>query len=136
MSPETTRSVRLAGWLAVALVLHAGLLGLATVWVRYQVAATASDIRRLEVSIQQSERNLREVDGRIGEALNPSFLLSQNDRFDLRLRPAAEPQVIRVPVALGARLAAKRDGVLPVFGPAGEGFAEAAQDNPPVLLRR
>jgi hypothetical protein len=94
------------------------------------VAATASDIRRLENAIQRTERDTREVDGRIGEALNPSFLLSQNARFNLQLRPVEQPQVVRVQESLPERLALKREGVLPVFAPVNTGIAEAPTPGP------
>lgn len=123
--------VRLAGWLAFALIFILGALGLGVVWKRYQITAAASDLRRLEIQVASLERRSADLGRRVAMALNPEFLQGQNELFQLGLAPVRESQVIRVSESPVRRLAMKRNEelLLPQLGREGSlasGHAPAA----------
>jgi hypothetical protein len=74
----------------------AGSFGLATVWLRQQIALTATETRAMERRLVDLERLDSKFTGEIALAMSPFFLEAQNQRFSLGLRQPQENQVVRV----------------------------------------
>ncbi len=82
--------------LMFALIFLAGATGLATVWMRQNIAAAASETRSMEVRLNELDRALSRVNSEIAATLNPGFLQGQIERFDLDLRRPGEDQIVRL----------------------------------------
>ncbi len=77
-------------------VFFAGSFGLATVWLRQQIAIAGSETRAMEQRLADVERFDAKLTGEIALAMSPFFLEQQNARFALGLRQPQEKQVVRV----------------------------------------
>ncbi|SRR5690606_24031968 len=77
-------------------VFFVGTFGLVTVWLRQQIAETATRARAMERRLVEIERHESRLTGEIAIAMSPAFLDAQNRRFDLGLRPASPEQVVRI----------------------------------------
>jgi hypothetical protein len=95
--------------LTLALLVFAGSLGLAAVWMRQEIFQTAARNRALEVRLADLERQLAGVDAEVAAALNPAVLARQNDAMRLGLAVPREEKVARVTGSPALRLAAKRN---------------------------
>jgi len=95
--------------LTLALLVFAGSLGLAAVWMRQEISKTAARNRALEVRLADLERQLAGVDAEVAAALNPAVLARQNGAMRLGLAVPREEKVARVTESPALRLAAKRN---------------------------
>lgn len=73
-----------------------GSFGLATVFLRQQIAVTATETRALDSRLADIERLNSKLTGEIALAMNPFHLEAQNQRFSLGLARPKENQVVRV----------------------------------------
>lgn len=86
-------------------VFFAGSFGLATVWLRQQIAIAGSETRAMEQRLADVERFDAKLTGEIALAMGPFFLEQQNARFALGLRQPQEKQVVRVDARTQERFA-------------------------------
>lgn len=108
----------------LAMICTSGSVGLATVWLRYQISETANRIKVTEQKIAKCERNLAETVTDIETEQSPDVLRRRNEELKLGLAFPNEMQVMRIPDDVEARLAAKSrssvvtdGGLLVVFKP-------------------
>lgn len=94
--------------LTLALLVFAGSLGLAAVWMRQEIFQTASRNRAVELRLADVERQLAGIDAEVAAALNPAALTRQNEAMRLGLAVPREERVARVSEPVMRRLAAKR----------------------------
>lgn len=92
----------------LALLLFAGGIGLAMVWIRQQISETAQANRELQVRTVEIERRIAETNVRIASALSPEQLIRRNRELHLGLGLPRESQIVRVNEEVEVRLAAKR----------------------------
>jgi hypothetical protein len=92
----------------VALLLFAGGIGLAMVWIRQQISETAQASRELQVRTVEIERRIAETNVQIASALSPEQLIRRNRELRLGLVQPREAQIVRVAEEVEVRLAAKR----------------------------
>ena len=104
--------------LTLALLVFAGSLGLAAVWMRQEIFRTAARNRALEVRLADVERQLAGVDAEVAAVLNPAVLARQNEAMRLGLGVPREEQVARVTESPVLRLAAKRNREILTVAPA------------------
>jgi hypothetical protein len=113
-------------------------IGIGTVWMRYQITTAASQAREHENRRIALERRSDELQGQVASLLNPEFLQRQNQAFALGLVPTNETQVIRVAGSASRMLAAKRNTGL-LAGAEAAGVASSKQPGqlasfqPPIL---
>lgn len=112
----------------LAMICTSGSVGLATVWMRYQISETANRIKQIEQKIAKCERSLAETVTDIETEQSPDVLRRRNEELKLGLAFPNEVQVHRIPDDVEARLAAKSrpgvvsdGGVFVVFKPETEG---------------
>lgn len=109
--------------LTLALLVFAGSLGLAAVWMRQEIFQTAARNRAVEVRLADVERQLAGIDAEVAAALNPAALTRQNEAMRLGLTVPREERVARVSEPVMRRLAAKRHrevfAVVPAATPPG-----------------
>lgn len=96
----------------VMLLLFAGSIGLATVWLRHQVSEVAAANQSAQVRISELDRRIAEVNAQVAAGLSPEVLLRQNSRLRLGLAAPRDNQIIRVDEEVEIRLAAKRNAEL------------------------
>jgi len=96
----------------VMLLLFAGSIGLATVWLRHQVSEVAAANQSAQVRISELDRRIAEVNAQVAAGLSPDVLLRQNTRLRLGLAAPRDNQIIRVDEEVEIRLAAKRNAEL------------------------
>ena len=96
----------------VLLLLFAGTIGLATVWLRHQVSEVAAANQSAQVRIAELDRRIAEVNSQVASGLSPEVLLRQNTRLRLGLAAPRDNQIIRVDEEVEIRLAAKRNAEL------------------------
>ena len=70
--------------------------GLATVWLRNQIAAHASNIRAAEEESIKIEKKLDTLNAEIAKAHHPEFLNKRIAALGLDLRPAKGAQIVRL----------------------------------------
>lgn len=104
--------------LTLALLVFAGSLGLAAVWMRQEIFRTAARNRALEVRLADVERQLAGVDAEVAAVLNPAVLARQNEAMRLGLGVPREDLVARVAGSPVLRLAAKRNREILTVAPA------------------
>lgn len=104
--------------LTLALLVFAGSLGLAAVWMRQEIFRTAARNRAVEVRLADVERRLAGVDAEVAAMLNPAVLVRQNEAMRLGLGVPREEQVARVAESPVLRLAAKRNREILTVAPA------------------
>ncbi len=102
----------------LALLIFAGSLGLAAVWMRQEIFQTAARNRALEVRLADVERQLAGVDAEVAAVLNPARLVRQNEAMRLGLGVPREELVARVAESPVLRLAAKRNREILTVAPA------------------
>jgi hypothetical protein len=86
-----------------------GSIGLATVWMRNQMAQTANRIKIAETRTMEIERRLAETGSLIASEQSPDVLRRRNVEWKLGLVQPREDQVVRVDGRPEQRLAAKRN---------------------------
>lgn len=96
----------------VMLLIFAGSIGLATVWLRHQVSEVAAANQSAQVRIAELDRRVAEVNAQVAAGLSPDVLLRQNTRLHLGLAAPRDNQIIRVDEEVEVRLAAKRNAEL------------------------
>jgi hypothetical protein len=96
----------------VLLLLFAGSIGLATVWLRHQVSEVAAANQSAQVRISELDRRIAEVNAQVAAGLSPDVLLRQNTRMSLGLAAPRDNKIIRVDEEVEIRLAAKRNAEL------------------------
>lgn len=84
------------GVLAFLFIFFVGSFGLATVWLRQQIAVSAEQARLMERRLVELERSESSLTSQIAIAMSPSQLEAQNERLQLGLRQPRENQVVRV----------------------------------------
>ena len=94
------------------LLVFAGSIGLATVWLRHQVTEVAAAHQSAQARIADIDRRLAEVNADIAANLNPDVLLRENTRLNLGLAAPRENQIVRVDEEVEIRLASKRNAEL------------------------
>lgn len=82
-----------------------GSFGLATVFLRQQIAVTAAETRSMERQLDEINRLNGKLTGEIALAMSPFHLEAQNQRFSLGLRQPQENQVVRVDAETQVRFA-------------------------------
>lgn len=96
ISPKTNSFGRNLFAMTFIFIFFAGSFGLATVWLRQQIAVAATESRALERRLTDVERMRDKVVGEIATFTTASFLEEQNRRFGLGLGRPQENQVVRV----------------------------------------
>jgi Pyruvate/2-oxoacid:ferredoxin oxidoreductase gamma subunit len=96
----------------VMLLVFAGSIGLATVWLRHQVSEVAASHQSAQVRIADIDRRIAEVNAQIAANLSPDVLLRQNTRLSLGLAAPRDTQIVRVDEEVEIRLASKRNAEL------------------------
>ena len=96
----------------VMLLLFAGSIGLATVWLRHQVSEVATSNQGAQTRIVELERRIAEANAQVAAGLSPDVLLRQNTRLRLGLTAPRDNQIIRVDEEVEIRLASKRNAEL------------------------
>jgi hypothetical protein len=96
----------------VLLLLFAGTIGLATVWLRHQVSEVAAANQKAQIRISELDRRIAEVNSQVAAGLSPDVLLRQNTRLRLGLAAPRDNQIVRVDEEVEIRLAAKRNAEL------------------------
>lgn len=96
----------------VMLLVFAGSIGLATVWLRHQVSEVAASNQGAQMRIVELERRIAEVNAQVAAGLSPDVLLRQNTRLRLGLSAPRDSQIIRVDEEVEIRLASKRNAEL------------------------
>ena len=96
----------------VMLLVFAGSIGLATVWLRHQITEVAETHQKAQVRIADVDRRVAEVNAEIAANLNPDVLLRQNSRLNLGLAAPRDNQIVRVNEEVEVRLATKRNAEL------------------------
>lgn len=87
-----------------------GSVGLGTVWLRYQISATANRVRASEQKIAEVERRIAEAVTEIEAEQSPDVLRRRNQELSLGLADARETMVVRDRRDEAcSRLAAKRN---------------------------
>lgn len=117
--------------LTLGLLVFAGSLGLAAVWMRQEISQAANQSRALHVKLEDIERRLDEVNAQVAAAVNPDTLLRQNQAMRLALAAPREVQVVRVGESAELRLAAKRNRE--VFSVATASLSQPAGRTAPVF---
>lgn len=100
----------------VLLLMFAGSIGLATVWLRHQVSEVATANQNAQVRIAELDRRIAEVNAQVAAGLSPEVLLRQNTRLRLGLAAPRDSQIVRVDEEVEIRLAAKRNAELYTAG--------------------
>lgn len=96
----------------VMLLVFAGSIGLATVWLRHQVSEVATSNQGAQTRIVELERRIAEANAQVAAGLSPDVLLRQNTRLRLGLTAPRDSQIIRVDEEVEIRLASKRNAEL------------------------
>lgn len=96
----------------VMLLVFAGTIGLATVWLRHQVSDVATANRNTQVRIADIDRRIAEANAQVAASLSPDVLLRQNTRLQLGLAAPRDHQIVRVDEEVEVRLASKRNAEL------------------------
>lgn len=86
-----------------------GGLGFSIVDLRHRISVSANNTRVIEQRAIEAGRRLAEVGGAVAAAQSPEVLDRRNQSLALGLVLPREPQVVRVGVSAGDRLAAKRN---------------------------
>ena len=79
----------------VILIVSAG-GGLGLVWLRQQISITATRSQELERELIILDRNIRNLDAKIGEFHNPKNLLRQATDLGLKITLPGEDQIVRL----------------------------------------
>lgn len=87
----------------------AGTIGLATVWMRHQISATAKSNRALQASLAEVKRRIDATSSIIETEQGFEALTRRNSEWHLGLVPATDAQVVRVTDDPVMRLARRRD---------------------------
>ncbi len=69
--------------------------GLSLVWLRQQISITATRSQALEQELRILDRNIRNLDARIGELHNPNNLLRHSTELGLNISLPREDQIVR-----------------------------------------
>ena len=69
--------------------------GLSLVWLRQQISITATRSQALEHELRILDRNIRNLDARIGELHNPNNLLRHSIDLGLSISLPREDQIVR-----------------------------------------
>ena len=69
--------------------------GLSLVWLRQQISITATRSKVLEQELRILDRNIRNLDARIGELHNPNNLLRHSTELGLNISFPREDQIVR-----------------------------------------
>jgi hypothetical protein len=69
--------------------------GLGLVWLRQQISVTATRTQALEHEFSVLDRNIRNLDARIGELHNPNNLLRHSTALGLNIALPLEGQIVR-----------------------------------------
>ncbi len=69
--------------------------GLSLVWLRQQISITATRSKALEQELRILDRNIRNLDARIGELHNPNNLLRHSTELGLNISLPRENQIVR-----------------------------------------
>jgi hypothetical protein len=86
-----------------------GSIGLATVWMRHQISATAKANRALQASLAEVKRRIDATASIIEMEQSFDVLTRRNSEWRLGLVPATDAQVVRVTDDPVMRLARRRD---------------------------
>ncbi len=90
------------------LLVYAGAIGFGTVWLRHQIALSATENKVIERHVLEIERTLSQVNAELAVALSPDYLISRNRELDLQLVRPSEAQIIRIRDDVEIRLATKQ----------------------------
>jgi hypothetical protein len=93
----------------LVMICTSGSVGLGTVWLRYQISATANRVRTTELKITELERRLAQTVTEIETEQSPDVLRRRNEELGLGLTTPKEVQVRRMAVDAERRLASKRN---------------------------
>jgi hypothetical protein len=88
---------------------YAGAIGFGTVWLRHQIALSATENKVIERRVIQIERSLSQVNAELAVALSPDYLIARNRELNLQLARPSEDQIVRIREDIGVRLATKRN---------------------------
>lgn len=69
--------------------------GLSLVWLRQQISITATRSKALEQELRILDRNIRNLDARIGKLHNPNNLLRRSTELGLNISLPREDQIVR-----------------------------------------
>ena len=86
-----------------------GSVGLASVWMQQQIAATSNSIKQLEMRTAELERRRGEINADIAAEQSPLRLEQRNRAWNLGLVQPTEQQIERVYESPERRLARKRN---------------------------
>lgn len=86
-----------------------GSIGVASVWMRHEIAVTANENKQIEARIAQVERLAQQTGAWVAEEQDVTALLRRNAEWHLGLVPPQEEQVVRVGEDPVIHLASKRD---------------------------
>lgn len=114
---ETSAFVNQLLLYTLAILLTGGSVGFGTVWLRYQIAATANRLKANETRIEEFQRRLAETNTSIETEQSPDVLRRRNEQMRLGLVEPREVQVNRVAQDAELRLASKRNQGLFTDGP-------------------
>lgn len=114
MKKKNTQSAHWSRLIAatVMLLVFAGTIGLATVWLRHQISEVATSNRNAQVRIAEIDRRIAGANARVAAGLSPEVLLRQNAGLHLGLAAPRDNQIIRVDEEVDIRLASKRNAEL------------------------
>ncbi|MFA5264573.1 MAG: hypothetical protein WC378_12195 [Opitutaceae bacterium] len=93
----------------LVMICTSGSVGLGTVWLRYQISATANRVKLADQKIAECERRLAEAVTDTETEQSPDVLKRRNEQWKLGLTYPKETQVCRVKDDVEMRLAAKRN---------------------------
>lgn len=121
--------------LTLGLLLFSGSLGLAAVWVRQEIFATANRSRVLEGELADVIRKSDEVRAQVATAESVASLLDRNRQLGLALAAPRELQVVRVDRDPVVELSRKRAAEA-LFGRPGAGEGQLAFRSVPAAFTR
>lgn len=101
----------------LVMICTSGSIGLGTVWLRYQISASANRVKLMELRISDCERKLAETVTYIETEKSPDVLRRRNEELRLGLVMPNESQVHRATIDPERNLAAKRNQGLFTDGP-------------------
>jgi hypothetical protein len=93
----------------LVMICFSGSIGLGTVWLRQQMAQTATRVKQLESRAVETERRAAEFTRLIASEQSPEMLNRRNLQWRLGLVQPLDTQVVRIDENPERRLAAKRN---------------------------
>lgn len=122
--PDVSSLNRVLLW-SFLLLAYAGSIGFGTVWLRHQIALSATENREIEHRVVEIERSLSQVNAELAVALSPDYLIARNNELGLELARPSETQIVRIREDVEVRMVAKRNQGL--FGSMGRSVAQISR---------